>query len=869
MAKIPRAKCVENIAQSLLGFSAVFRHELRMLFFAPLSYLFQIAFLLGLSTCVFLVTDFYATDEATIRLLLVFIPWISLILIPSLAMSSWMDSQADRELELTFTLPVGLAAVVLGKFAAGYVLLLLTLGLTFPFVLTLGYLGDPDPGVIVSGYLACALLMGVCFSLALFAAAVVREPVGSFVTGVALLFFIMLCGWDVFGRLLRTTLPQWAWESLAAYSPVTWLSSLGAGVLYAQGLFYFLATIAISLVATLWIVRGHRAGGVRRQVTRRQMVMALALGVLWLLGIPLSSYVPGQVDLTAQSEFSLHAGTRTVLDRLPQGVRVTFYWSDSEDTVPVLIKSHARRIERLLSTMAASSHVKLVQVDPRPDTQEELQALSQGIHRVPMSSGDHFFLGLTVEHEDRVGHIAYLDIRRDSLLEYDIALALNGLTREQTPKIAVISPLLPSTSAMFEREGLSFMAELKRAYDVAVVPFFKTHLPDDLDAVLLIDADILHKDMLYEIDQYVMSGGSLIVMIDPYTRVKPANNVTNAQPSVDINDISDLLQRYGVTYQGKSVIGDANLASVVSDDQQGRLSYPFWLRVRESGLSSTHPATANLNEVLMVEPGALLLAASKGNTPLVVTTPKAGSYSLEGFDGKTPRKLALDFVAKGGERVLAAAIKAPFKSAFADAPDGFPNGLHLGTSDGASTVFIVADVDWLFDPFSLQKTQLEGETAVRPLNDNLAFLLNMVEYATGDQALMEIRSRGQLQRPFTRIAALFRNAQSRLKDEEADLTREIAELETKIGAVSKGLGDIEFEQLPENIKKQLREFEPKLLSARRNLRQIRAGIRAEVDSLTRNLTLFNLLCGPLIVLILAWAVFRRRRAQSLRFQTPI
>ena len=271
----------------------------------------------------------------------------------------------------------------------------------------------------------------------------------------------------------------------------------------------------------------------------------------------------------------------------------------------------------------------------------------------------------------------------------------------------------------------------------------------------------------------------------------------------------------------------------------------------------------------MVEPGALLLAASKGNTPLVVTTPKAGSYSLEGFDGKTPRKLALDFVAKGGERVLAAAIKAPFKSAFADAPDGFPNGLHLGTSDGASTVFIVADVDWLFDPFSLQKTQLEGETAVRPLNDNLAFLLNMVEYATGDQALMEIRSRGQLQRPFTRIAALFRNAQSRLKDEEADLTREIAELETKIGAVSKGLGDIEFEQLPENIKKQLREFEPKLLSARRNLRQIRAGIRAEVDSLTRNLTLFNLLCGPLIVLILAWAVFRRRRAQSLRFQTPI
>ena len=203
------------------------------------------------------------------------------------------------------------------------------------------------------------------------------------------------------------------------------------------------------------------------------------------------------------------------------------------------------------------------------------------------------------------------------------------------------------------------------------------------------------------------------------------------------------------------------------------------------------------------------------------------------------------------------------------APEGLSGGLHQEVSNGAPAVFVVADVDWLFDPFSLQQTNMGGEIVVRPLNDNLAFLLNMVEYATGDQALMEIRSRGQLQRPFTRIAALFRNAQARLQNEEAGLTREVAELEAKIGAVSQGLGDVEFGQLPENIKKQLREFEPKLLTARRNLREMRAGIRAEVDSLTRRLTLFNLLCGPLIVLVLAWVVFRTRRVQNQQLQVPI
>ena len=61
------------------------------------------------------------------------------------------------------------------------------------------------------------------------------------------------------------------------------------------------------------------------------------------------------------------------------------------------------------------------------------------------------------------------------------------------------------------------------------------------------------EDMLYSIDQFVMAGGSLIVMIDPYSRVKKANNVTNPSPSEEVNDISDLLSRYGIIYEADAV----------------------------------------------------------------------------------------------------------------------------------------------------------------------------------------------------------------------------------------------------------------------------------------------------------------------------
>ena len=130
------------------GFTAIFLHELRMLFFAPLTYLFQGAFLLALGACIFLISSFYTMDEATVRLLLVFIPWVSLVLVPALAMSAWSDGHSNRELELVFALPIRPIYVVLGKFAAGYFLLLLTLAMTFPFCLTVAYLGEPDLGLV-------------------------------------------------------------------------------------------------------------------------------------------------------------------------------------------------------------------------------------------------------------------------------------------------------------------------------------------------------------------------------------------------------------------------------------------------------------------------------------------------------------------------------------------------------------------------------------------------------------------------------------------------------------------------------------------------------------------------------------------------
>ena len=845
-----------------LGVSAVLRHELRLLFFAPLTYLFQAAFLLAVNAFVFLVANFYGSDEATLRLLLVFLPWVSLVLVPALSMAAWTDSHTSREIELLYSLPVSPMAVVLGKFAAGYLLLLLTLFMTLPFAFTVAYLGEPDKGVMLASYLAAALFLGASFAVTLFAGTFVREPVGAFVTGAGALFVLMLCGWDVFGRLVSDLLPQWAWETLVVYSPLTWSQVVGQGLIPVQALIYFLLTIAGSLLLAHWVMGERRRGGLRGLLRADRLSAFAAVMLVWLAGIPLSERIPGQIDLTEEQEFTLHAGTREVLERLPEDTMLTLYWSATEDTVPASIKSHARRTQSLIREMTKVSALDWKVVDPEPDSESEIQALSQRIHKVPMSSGDHFFLGLTVEQGGRIGRMPYLDIRRESLLEYDLVQALNGLSRQSTPKIAIVSPLLPSSAALAEREGLSFMAELKRAYDVAVVPFFKTEIPSGIDVVILMGADILHEDMLYSIDQFVMAGGSLIVMIDPFSRVKRANNVTNPSPSDEINDISDLLARYGIVYEGAAVVGDAQLASIVSDGDQGRLNYPYWMRITASDLSAHHATTANLNEVLLVEPGAFRLeGAAKA---LVTTTESAGSALRSDFEQLTPRDLSMSFASESEKRVLAATVQGPLRSAFGSVPDlSTPVG-HRSDSVGVPLIFAIADVDWLFDPFSLQKSNLGQDTVVRPLNDNLAFMLNMLEFATGDDQLLAIRSRGQLHRPFSRVADLFQTAQAKAQEREAVLAQQVGELEQQITAATQGAGDVSFEDLPESVTSKLKEFESALLSARRELRAVRHSIRAEVDRLGRQLTFLNLLAGPLQVGVLGACVFGYRRRHMAR-----
>src|ERR1044072_8308419 len=138
----------------------IFRRELAGYLATPRAFVFTFIFRVLAGVLPFFVGDFFERSQADLQSFFTFHPWLYLILIPALSMRLWAEERRSGTIELFLTLPGRLSEAVLGKFLAAWVFAGIALALTFPFWITVNFLGDPDNGVIFAIYLASWLMAG-------------------------------------------------------------------------------------------------------------------------------------------------------------------------------------------------------------------------------------------------------------------------------------------------------------------------------------------------------------------------------------------------------------------------------------------------------------------------------------------------------------------------------------------------------------------------------------------------------------------------------------------------------------------------------------------------------------------------------------
>jgi ABC-2 type transport system permease protein len=228
-------------------------------FGSPVAYVFIVIFLLLCGFLTFFVSRFFETMQADLTGFFQWHPWLYLFLVPAVAMRLWADERRAGTIELILTLPVTLSEVILGKFLAAWIFIGLALALTFPLVITVLYLGQPDLGAIFSAYGGSFLMAGAYLSVGCMTSSLTRNQIISFILSVVICLFLVMAGWAPVTDIFAGWAPIWLVDVVAGFSFFPHFTSMARGVIDFRDLFYFFTVIFFMLYANGAILENRKS----------------------------------------------------------------------------------------------------------------------------------------------------------------------------------------------------------------------------------------------------------------------------------------------------------------------------------------------------------------------------------------------------------------------------------------------------------------------------------------------------------------------------------------------------------------------------------------------------------------------------------
>jgi ABC-2 type transport system permease protein len=237
----------------------IFRRELGSYFATPLAWVFIVAFLVLSGVLTFYFGGFIEGGQADLMAFFRFHPMLYVVFIPAVSMRLWAEERKSGSLELLLTLPVTLWQAVVAKFLAAWVFCGLALGLSFPLWITVNWLGNPDNGAILTGYLGSWLMAGGFLAIGTCISATTKNQVVAFVIGGGVCFLFLMTGLGPVVDVVSSFAPSIVVDSLSSLSVMTHYQAMSKGVIHLRDVIYFTALIGAWLYACALVVEIKKA----------------------------------------------------------------------------------------------------------------------------------------------------------------------------------------------------------------------------------------------------------------------------------------------------------------------------------------------------------------------------------------------------------------------------------------------------------------------------------------------------------------------------------------------------------------------------------------------------------------------------------
>ena len=238
----------------------IYKRELASYFGQPTAYAIIVIFLVLSMIFTFSFGNFMRVGDASLQwTFFSWHPWLYMLLAPAVGMRLWSDEQRTGTIELLGTFPVTTWSAIIGKFLAAATVWLAALLLTFPIVLTVNYLGSPDNGTILAGYVGSFLVCCTFLAITMLVSACTRDQVVCLIVSVTVCAIMVLCGWDDFTREMGKAVSPAVIEAVTTVAVLDHFNSLNRGLFRLKDFVWFGSFIFVCLLGTSAILSAKRS----------------------------------------------------------------------------------------------------------------------------------------------------------------------------------------------------------------------------------------------------------------------------------------------------------------------------------------------------------------------------------------------------------------------------------------------------------------------------------------------------------------------------------------------------------------------------------------------------------------------------------
>lgn len=896
---------------------AIFKRDFISYFSNPTGYVFICVFVMLSALAAFWPPEFFNNNLANLDQLSRWMPFILLVFIPAITMSTWSEERRQGTDELLLTIPATDMEVVLGKYKAGVAIFSVALLFSmFSIWLVFSWgLGSPDGGLFLSTYLGYWFLGIAMLAIGMVASFLTKNLTVGFVLG--MIFNAPLALFGVADWIVKD--PATA-QMISRWSASSQLADFERGVISLSGVTYFLSIAAVMLYVCMVLIGKRHWGTGEDGDSRWGHYLARALSLLVIFGglnVWFSNNNSLRADITSEQINSLSGATEKLLAKLKNDDNVDTILVDAyvSPQVPSEYAAHKLNLLGTLEELESMSGGKIrANVYEIENFSEQASTAESAFGITPQQvnvtqrgvmSTEEIFMGVAVRHKLDKVVVPFVD--KGIPIEYELVRSITTVARDVRKRVGVLKtdvPLFESFSMQGPTEEAQLLTELKKQYDVVEVDPTQP-ITDQYDVLLAVQPSAMAPEAMTNLVDAVKRGQPVAIFEDPMPMLWQAPGTAQPrvsggggpmamfgggqqQPKGDINQLWNVL---GVRMYGDEVI----LQDYNPYPQYGFTSDFVFIDEGLQGQGATQPfnadesVSAGMKQVLFLRPGSLRQAddSKLDFAPLANTGKSTSTIPYQALEQM--RNMAdLTRRQKNTKEtyILSALIEGELENTDDLSLSLNPNATDEEEEDGDKPkkiektpikAVVVSDVDCLGDPFF--EIRARGEMGMQNFAEldfqNVAYVLNLLDYLADDDRFIEIRKRTRPHRVLTQIEEA--TAQSRetfrdkieaagegLQEEEAAAQQAFQE---EIDAISNN-PNLSREEKMMKVAIEQRRGEQKL---NRKLDRLRKDLNREVVQTQRTLDkevrgvqdrykLYAVVLPPILPILLGVLVYFHRRS---------